>query len=162
MTKLADRRPPFCACCFQRPQGRCVDFEAAYDGPVIPGTPEPVPVDDLIICEDCLAEAFTILDPQGLKETIAELEQIVTDQVAELEAKDKAIQGFRSTTNVLVDHPVKTFPGKPKLEGVSEEVRTMITKRRYERTARSKAVKAGEKGKSGEKSEVSNKEPVAA
>ena len=110
-----------------------MDFEAAYDGAVVPGTPEPVPVDDLVICENCLQEAFVLLDPQGLKETITELEQIVFDQQKEIEAKDKAIQGFRSTTNELVDHPVKKFPGKPKLEGVSPEVREQITKARFAR-----------------------------
>lgn len=110
-----------------------MDFEAAYDGPVIPGTPEPVPVDDLVICEDCLAEAFAILDPQGLKDTIAELEGEVRYLSGALEAKDKAIHGAKATIAELVDHPVVKTPGKPKLIGVSPEVREMITKRRYER-----------------------------
>lgn len=110
-----------------------MDFEAAYDGPVVPGTPEPVPVDDLVICENCLSEAFALLDPENLRETIGELQQIVLDQQEEIVAKDKAIQGFRSTTNELVDHPVKTFPGKPRLEGVSPEVREKITKARFKR-----------------------------
>lgn len=139
MTKLAEVRPPYCASCFQHPEGetRSVDFEAAYDGPVIPGTPEPVPVDDLIICEKCLLEAFVLLDPQNQRKAIEELKQVILDQQAELDSKDKAIQGFRSTTNELAEHPVKTFPGKPKLEGVSEEVRTQITQARYKRTGRS-------------------------
>lgn len=110
-----------------------MDFEASYDGPVIPGTPEPIPVDDLIICESCLAEAFALLDPQNLKQTIRELEQIVTDQQAEIKAKDKAIVGSRATISELVDHPVAKVPGKPKLEGVSEEVRAQITRARFER-----------------------------
>ena len=110
-----------------------MDFEAAYDGPVIPGTPEPIPVDDLVICENCLAEAFMILDPQNLKDTIRELETVVKDQSAALDAKDKTIQGAKATIGELVEHPVATFPGRPKLVGVSDEVRKLITKRRYER-----------------------------
>ncbi len=118
-----------------------MDFEAAYDGPVIPGTPEPIPVDDLVICESCLSEAFSLLDPDNMRETIRELGEIVLDQQEEIVAKDKAIQGFRSTTNELVDHPVKTFPGKPKLEGVSPEVREKITKARFSRRGTSPAPK---------------------
>lgn len=133
MTRLADVRPPYCVSCYQHPEGRSVDFEAAYDGPVIPGTPEPVPVDDLILCEDCLAEAFTLLDPENMRETIEQLTQVVLDQQEELDSKDRAIQGFRSTTTELVEHPVKAFPGKPKLEGVSPEVREKITRARYKR-----------------------------
>lgn len=139
MTKLADPTPAYCASCFNKPEGRCVDFEAAYDGPVIPGAVNH-PVDDLIICEDCLVEALQILDPQNLKETIKSLEQILKDQQSELDAKDRMIQGFRSTTNELVEHPVKVFRGKPTLEGVSDEVKTLITQARYGRAPKKKEV----------------------
>jgi hypothetical protein len=138
MTKVAEVRPSHCACCYGQPEGRYVDFEAAYDGPVIPGTPEPVPIDDLILCESCLAEAFVLLDPDGLRITIGELEQVVADLLSDNEAKDRAIQGFRSTTNELIDHPVASFPGKPKLEGITDELRERITKARYERSSRSR------------------------
>jgi hypothetical protein len=135
MTKLAESRPPYCSSCFQAIQGetRCVDFEAAYDGPVVPGTPEPVPVDDLIVCEHCLAEAFDLLDPQNLKETIDELVEIVKGQEAEIRAKDKAIRGFNFTTSELIHHPVAPIPGKPRLEGVPKEVREQLTKGLYAR-----------------------------
>jgi hypothetical protein len=141
MSKLADPQPPYCAACFQKPEGRVVDFEAAYDGPVVPGTPEPVPVDDLMLCESCLAEAFDLLDPQNLRETITELTQMLLDANREIEAKDKAIQGSASTINELVDHPIKKFPGKPRLEAVSDEVRKQITQGRYERRGTSAAPK---------------------
>lgn len=139
MTKLANTRPPYCASCFSAPEGRCVDFEAAYDGPVIPGTPEPVPVDDLILCEACLLEAFVILDPQNQRETIEELQRVIVDLIADNEAKDKMVQGAKSTINELVEHPVKTFTGKPKLIGVTPEVREQITKARYARRGSSAA-----------------------
>lgn len=131
MTKLADK-PAYCCSCFQQEPVRYVDFDAVYDGPMIPGAPS-VSVDDLIICERCLEEAFDILDPQNLKETIRELEQIVTAQQEEIRDKDKAILGARATISELVDHPVAKIPGKPRLEGVSDEVREQITKARYAR-----------------------------
>lgn len=141
MTRLAITRPPYCASCFQHPEGRSIDFEAAYDGPVIPGTPEPVPVDDLIICESCLAEAFSLLDPENMRETINELAQIIVHQNEELDAKDKAIRGFNFTTTELIEHPVAKFPGKPKLEGVPPEIREQITKGLYARHGSSPAPK---------------------
>lgn len=140
MTRLADPKPPYCSSCFNRPEGRVVDFEAAYDGPVIPGA-VPMPVDDLMICEDCMKEAFAVLDPQNLKETIAELTLIVTDQQNEIRAKDKAIQGSKATISELVEYPVAPIPGKPKLEGVSPEVREQITKARFARRGTSPAPK---------------------
>jgi hypothetical protein len=116
-----------------------VDFEAAYDGPVIPGAVN-TPVDDLIICEACLLEAFQILDPQGLHESLEKERQLVKAHEEASVAKDKIIQGLRSSINELAQHPVKSFPGKPKLEGVSDEVRTEMTKARYSR-AKEKAAR---------------------
>lgn len=134
MTRLAETRPPYCAACFQHPgEQRCVDFEAAFDGPVVAGTPAPIPIDDLILCESCLAAAFAILDPQGLKETIAELEAAVRAQTEEIRAKDKAIKGARFTISELEGFAVQPIQGKPKLIGVSPEVRKIITQGLYER-----------------------------
>lgn len=133
MTRLAQTTPPYCAACFSHPDGRSVDFEAAYDGPVIPGSPEAIPVDDLVICERCLSEAFAILDPQGLQETIRELEQVVRDQADEISAKDKAVKAAKFTISELEPFAVGKIPGKPALIGVSDEVRKIITQRLYER-----------------------------
>ena len=51
--------PPFCAACYgQKPEMRHVDFEAAYDGPVVnPEDDIKMAVDDLILCEECLRSA---------------------------------------------------------------------------------------------------------
>ena len=133
MTRLADRKPPACACCYQQKDCRYVDFEAAYDGAVIPGTPEPVPVDDLIICEGCLEEAFSILDPQGLRQTIEELTALLREANTALDAKDRAIKGAESTITELVEHPVAKLTGRPSLRAVSEEVREEITRNRLKR-----------------------------
>ena len=133
MTRLADRKPTYCASCFQQENVRHVDFEAAYDGPVLDGESHKVAIDDLILCENCLSEAFTLLDPQGLKETISELTTLLKEAQAELDAKDRAIRGFQASTNELIDHPIAKFPGKPKLEGVPDEVREEITRNRFKR-----------------------------
>lgn len=132
MTRLAESRPPYCSACFQHPgELRCVDFEAAYDGPVMEGVPSPVPIDDLILCEQCLASAFAILDPQGLKQTIAELEQAVRDQADEIARKDKAVKAAKFTIQELEPFAVGKIPGKPALIGVSDEVRQIITQKLY-------------------------------
>ena len=134
MTRLAETRPPYCSACFQHPgELRCVDFDAAWDGPVMEGVPSPVPIDDLILCEGCLATAFSILDPQGLKQTIAELEQAVRDQAEEIDRKDKAVKAAKFTISELEPFAVGKIPGKPALIGVSDEVRKIITQRLYER-----------------------------
>ena len=132
MTKLADK-PAYCASCFQQENTRYVDFEAAYDGPVIPGTPEPIPVDDLILCEGCLREAFRILDPHDQRERIKELEAELEAKDGEIAAKDRIIKGAESTITELVDHPVKAPPGKPPLVAVDKATRKAITRNRYKR-----------------------------
>lgn len=132
MTKLA-HKPSHCASCYQQDPVRYVDFEAAYDGPVIPGSPASIPIDDLILCENCLKEAFALIDPENLKETVEGLEGVVKDLLEDNEAKDKMIQGFQSTTNELIDHPIKKTPGRPPIVGVTDEVREKITQGRFER-----------------------------
>jgi len=139
VTKIA-QKPAYCASCYQQDPVRYVDFEAAYDGPVIPGSPR-VTVDDLIICENCLGSAFALLDPQGLKQTIEELAELCAQQAEALDAKDKTIVGAKATIEELVDHPIAKFPGKPKLIGVSDEVRRRITQGRFERRGTSPAPK---------------------
>lgn len=139
MTRLTSK-PAYCAACYRQEPVRYVDFDAAYDGPMIPGAP-PVSVDDLVICENCLNQAFAILDPQGKDETIRELTEIVQAQQEEIAAKDKIIVGAKATIGELVEHPVAKSPGKPKLVGVSDEVRKQITQARYERRGTSPAHK---------------------
>lgn len=76
--RLADPKPGFCSSCFNSsPELRYVDFDAAWDGPVIidpeRGTakiwPGGVPSsnDDLYLCESCVQRATEIL---GLKATL--------------------------------------------------------------------------------------------
>lgn len=61
--RLAPTPPSHCSSCFGAyPQRRHVDFGASFDGPVLPSGLEAsgvngVSIDDLIVCEDCLATA---------------------------------------------------------------------------------------------------------
>lgn len=139
--RIAPQRPPYCSGCFQHKEGEFIDFEAAYDGPVIPGSPASIPIDDLILCDDCVRRAAELLDLHGEKATIEELQQIVTDQQEEIAGKDKMLTGALATIEELVDHPVKRPAGKPALIGVSDEVREQITRARYERNGTSPAPK---------------------
>lgn len=78
--RLADPIPSHCSACFQQfPGVRHVDFEVAYDGPVIPGSP-PVAIDDLIVCEPCLTSAGRVLGLVRDDEVVARAEQAEADR----------------------------------------------------------------------------------
>lgn len=149
MTKLADKRPPYCSGCYGHPEGRFVDFEAAYDGPVVPGAPANQPVDDLILCEGCLKEAFRILDPEDQRQSIEALEAHIATLVEDVAAKDKIIAGAELTMRTLVNHPIKKAPGKPPLLGLDKDQVKAVTQRMYDRSARS-----GRKKKANQKAAV--------
>lgn len=75
--KLAHTVPVACACCYQQHiDRRHVDFEVFYDGPVMPGT-DPRPIDDLVICENCVTTAAKLIGltrEDEMKARIVELE----------------------------------------------------------------------------------------
>src|SRR5688572_31045862 len=60
--KIASPNPPYCSSCFnQQPQMTHIDFESAWDGPIIEGKTFKQPIDDLMICEACLEAAAELL-----------------------------------------------------------------------------------------------------
>lgn len=76
MPRLVSSAPRCAACHDQKLRDRHVDFEVAYDGPVIPGA-QPHPIDDLVICEPCLIRAARLIglsDPHELRERLAAVE----------------------------------------------------------------------------------------
>jgi hypothetical protein len=86
MPRIAETPPVRCSGCgLQQPHVRHVDFDVAWDGPVIQGgvvlfdgerSPTvPVPIDDLILCEPCVVQAGRLLglEPQD-QTTIQQLE----------------------------------------------------------------------------------------
>jgi predicted Rdx family selenoprotein len=133
VTKLASV-PPFCASCFQAGSDkRYVDFDAAYDGPVLElpdGRKQTI--DDLVICETCLAEAFRLLpqDDSAKDRRIAELEELVENMQADINSKDGTIQRFGITVDELIKHPIKRQAGYAEPAGVPDEVREFIKGRR--------------------------------
>ena len=68
--------PPHCSSCYQqKPDQRHVDFEAAWDGPVLPALDGAVGVighsiDDLILCEDCIRIAAGLIGYQDVTDLI--------------------------------------------------------------------------------------------
>lgn len=138
MTRLADKRPPYCAGCYGHREGRYVDFEAAYDGATIPGAPSNVPVDDLILCEGCLREAFRILDPEDQRQSIEGLEGHVKALEEDVAAKDKIIAGAERTMGLLVEHPIKRPAGKTPLVGLDQGQVKKVTQGEYARSERRK------------------------
>lgn len=65
--RVTEIAPTHCSSCFvQKPDARHVDFDAAWDGPVInegdKDSPAFVSIDELIICEDCLRDAGALVE----------------------------------------------------------------------------------------------------
>jgi hypothetical protein len=146
LTKFAAFTPPFCSACFQAgPEKRYIDFDAAYDGPVITmedGRKQPI--DDLVICEECLQAAFDLLDPQGMKEHISQLEDRVHDLIEDIQVKDRTIQRMGVTTEELLHHPIQRSKGNMAPEGdIPDEVKTFLALRKRERT--NKKISEGQK-----------------
>ena len=81
MTRIATVAPSACSACYgQYPDRVHVDFDAAWDGPVLDGSVK-VTIDDLVVCEDCLRDAIALLPDtdrdlalERLRERITELE----------------------------------------------------------------------------------------
>lgn len=81
--RLAETPPVRCSSCYgQYPERRHVDFGAAYDGPTFPAGDEVAggkvqTIDDLVICDECLTAAATLLgleDPGDTRAHVAEVE----------------------------------------------------------------------------------------
>jgi hypothetical protein len=143
MTKLADTAPSHCSACFQAGSDKhYIDFEAAYDGPVIPGSPEPVPVDDLILCEDCLQTAFVLLDPRGERREIERLESELEEADRHIEGLEKLSHGALNAANELVDHPIRKHQGRRGYQLENTDAKKVLEQRRIDKAAKRKKVKA--------------------
>lgn len=125
MTRIAEK-PGYCVSCYGQPDSPYVDFEASYDGAVIPGSPEPMPVEDLVICEACLLEAFNLLDPKGQQEHIDRLDAELDQANTQIKEKDKAIQGLQDAVNSLGDVAIKRGHGRPAPQGVDKQAAELV------------------------------------
>lgn len=78
--KIASPNPPYCSSCFGgKPQIAHVDFEAYYDGPIIQGKTFKQPIDDLIICEDCLRAAGEVIGLAEHKQLIKQRNELLQE-----------------------------------------------------------------------------------
>ena len=98
---LAEPAPPHCSGCFQqKPQQRHVDFGAAYDGPTVPALEGAVGVvghniEDLILCEDCLATAAALIGLADAGALIAERDQLEAAN-RELRAQKAGLEDYNA------------------------------------------------------------------
>lgn len=141
--KVRKSAPPFCSSCFQQnSELTYIDFEAAYDGPVIPGSPV-ISVDDLNLCERCLNAAFALLDPQGTNQENERLLDALELAEAEIAKKDQLIVRMERTLSEIIDHPVETSHGVQHYAGVRDEVRQYLNTRRRKRNQMTEYAKKG-------------------
>lgn len=110
--------PSFCAACFQqKPDKVHVDFEAAFDGPVVEVSPGiKVTIDDLVICRDCLAAAASLIGyvhDEELKSENEELGRTIDRLLDEAQYKDKSIVDLTKDVANLGRANVKKRHGKP-------------------------------------------------
>ena len=69
--------PPYCSSCFQqKPAIRHVDFEVYWDGPIIDGAGFKQPIDDLVVCEDCIKAAGELIDLSEHKKLLHERNEL--------------------------------------------------------------------------------------
>jgi hypothetical protein len=118
---LAETPPVVCSSCFgQYTDRRHVDFGAAWDGPMVPPDQsvaggKMVSVDDLVICEECLRFAATLIgmgDVQERDDRIDRLNERLTDTGQRL---GKALDALEKTKVALAaNEQVKRPPGRPR------------------------------------------------
>ncbi len=142
------------------PEYRFVDFEVAYEGPVLTrhGDERPenfiaAPIDDLYICEECLRAGAKLIGMEGAEDIRYQLAQKnaeIEGLKVEIKDKDKAISNLSHTVGTVIDHPVKRPTGAPQLVGPAEKEPELKELRR------SRA-----HGKKISKAKAKKKEPVA-
>jgi hypothetical protein len=98
--RLTDHAPIACSSCgHQDVEMKHVDFEAAWDGPVISRTEngDVLPIDDLIVCEQCVREAAqlfdltTRFDAKKMRDQVKLLEAELADKTARLQSLSDAV-----------------------------------------------------------------------
>jgi hypothetical protein len=142
--------PVRCSVCLQPPAAhdpkiQYIDFNAAYDGPVVdsgePGVPG-VYMEKIVICELCVKEGAMHLGLREVSEDRVEAWKTYAEQVEdEVTEKDKAISHLAYTVGVLLDYGAKRPMGRPQIQGPEtheDEVKAL----RKKRTAKERLTKA--------------------
>jgi hypothetical protein len=103
---------PYCASCYQaRPGQPHVDFDAAYDGPVLDAAAA-MQIDDLVICHVCLGGAARLLG-YVLDEDRPRLQQVEAEKVALRERAQAAETALAKARTALAEGPPRRGPGRP-------------------------------------------------
>jgi hypothetical protein len=112
VVKLAESTPVRCSACFgQHPEKSHVDFEAAWDGPVIDaGNGMKQYIDDLVICEDCIRSAADSL-PSDEKTLLRDTQATVAALREELA---QSHEYARKLQVALATQPAALRPSKAK------------------------------------------------
>lgn len=113
--QLAEPAPPRCSGCFQaKPQERHVDFGAAYDGPVVPSIENVAGlvghvIEDLILCETCIAEAGKLVGLGDAGALTAERDQLEAAN-RDLRARNRGLEDYANS----MAETLKLKPEQPK------------------------------------------------
>jgi hypothetical protein len=114
LPRLADTPPVQCSACgLQRPDRQHVDFDAAWDGPVVEGglatgdgvvRGPAVSIDELVICDECLTVAGRLIGlesvDQGytasLEQQLADARTVNLELQSHVREQDRALQSRTS------------------------------------------------------------------
>lgn len=103
-----------------------------------------ISIDDLVICENCLAEAADLLNLGDRREEAERLAALLEHAEADIEAKDRMIQRCLMTIDELANNPIKTRIGASRYVSISEEISNELEKRRVARGKVSRKIKEGQ------------------
>lgn len=121
MTRVADPNPAYCSSCFnQQPQLPHVDFEAAWDGPVVnPDDQIKVAIDDLYLCANCVREAGRLL---GMVDDEPERIGFLERELAVAQQELTEVKQYAGQLELAVQNaprrPVRRPPGRPRKDMV--------------------------------------------
>ena len=135
------------------PQPEYVNFESAYDGPVIddPNSTVKTYIDKIVVCEDCVRQGASLLGMDHVERYSSELEAqkgYIAELEKEITSKDKVISDLTYTVGTIMDHPVKRTSGRPTLRAPETHEQEMkeYRKRRANAAKVSKAKKESSNG----------------
>ncbi|NBT35695.1 MAG: hypothetical protein EBT03_09190 [Betaproteobacteria bacterium] len=93
-----------CAACYSSSAERYVDFDAAFDGPVLDNGMQ---IDDLILCENCVRAAAQVLELNTHKEAV----ETALREAEEARKKSEEWQAYaKRLENVRDLRPVEDLP----------------------------------------------------
>lgn len=130
--KLADITPTYCSSCHcQNAELRHVDFEAYWDGPVL-GDDVKVPIDDLVLCEDCLKAGgllIGLIDNKAMRTENFELGRALDAKNEEIEEMRKVISDLEHTLGITLSGKIRRGSGRPAFrvpENLKDQVRENV------------------------------------